>query len=284
MMTLAEARRVLRAAYEGWWADRALSLGAAIAFYTLFALAPVLLAAISVAGLVFGREAAQGAMVGELGALIGTEGASAIETMIASARDAESSILGMTLGIGTFLILASGAFVELQDALNIIWKARPPAHWGIAMIRSRVLSLALIFGIGFVLMVSLAIDAGLTAIGTYLGGALSGLPTILLVMNFALSLGVAIVLFAMIFKVLPEVEVAWHDVWVGAAITGLMFTLGKFLIGFYLGKSGVTSSYGAAASIVTVLLWVYYSSQILLFGAEFTKAYAEHRGSRARTH
>ena len=277
--------RLLKVALAGWWNDRAMSLGASIAFFTVFSLAPMLLAAIAVAGLAFGREAAQGAIVGELGGLIGTNEASALETMIASASNVGSGIVGTTIGIVTFLLLVTGAVVELQDDLNIIWKAKPPASYGVmSFVRTRLVSFALVLGIGFLLLVSLVIDTGLTAVGHYLEANFSGATIILRFLNNLVSFAVAAVLFAMIFKILPAVDITWKDVFTGALVTALLFTFGKFLIGYYLGKSNVASSYGAAASIITILLWIYYSSLILLFGAEFTKAYAESRGSLGPGH
>ncbi|WP_114943931.1 YihY/virulence factor BrkB family protein [Microvirga calopogonii] len=275
--------RLLKVAFAGWWNDRAMSLGASIAFFTVFSLAPMLLAAIAVAGLAFGREAAQGAIVGELGGLIGSKEASALEAMIASASNVGSGLIGSTIGIVTFLLLVTGAVVELQDDLNIIWKAKPPASYGILdFVRTRLVSLALILGIGFLLLVSLVIDTGLTAIGHYLESNFSGATIILRFLNSLVAFAIATLLFAMMFKMLPAVDLRWSDVWTGSLVTALLFTIGKFLIGYYLGKSNVASSYGAAASIITILLWIYYSSLILLFGAEFTKAYAESRGSRGQ--
>ncbi len=277
---LSETWRLLKVAAAGWWNDRAMSLGASIAFFTVFSLAPILLAAIAIAGLAFGREAAQGAIVAELGGMIGTNEASALETMIASAGNVGSGIIGTTVGIVTFLLLVTGAVVELQDDLNIIWKAKPPASYGILdFLRTRFVSLALVLGIGFLLLVSLVIDTGLTAVGHYLEANFSGASIILRFLNSLVAFAIATLLFAMMFKLLPAVELRWSDVWTGSLVTALLFTLGKFLIGYYLGKSNVASSYGAAASIITILLWIYYSSLILLFGAEFTKAYAESRGS-----
>jgi membrane protein len=273
--------RLLKVALAGWWNDRAMSLGASIAFFTVFSLAPMLLAAIAVAGLVFGREAAQGAIVAELGGMIGTNEASFLETMIASAGNVGSGIIGTTIGIVTFLLLVTGAVVELQDNLNIIWKAKPPASYGVLdFIRTRLVSFGLVLGIGFLLLVSLVIDTGLTALGSYLEANFSGATAILRFLNSLVALAVATLLFAMMFKLLPAVDIQWSDVWTGSLVTAFLFTIGKFLIGYYLGKSNVASSYGAAASIITILLWIYYSSLILLFGAEFTKAYAESRGSR----
>jgi membrane protein len=279
---LAEFWRLLKAAFDGWWADRAMSLGASIAFFTVFSLAPMLLAAIAVAGLVFGREAAQGAIVAELGSLVGETGAKAVEAMIASASNIGSGVIGTVVGIITFVLVSTGAFVELQDDLNLIWKVKPRESSGVAtFLRTRLLSLALVVGIGFLLLVSLILDAGVTALGSYLEASFSGASVILHVLNSAAAFAVAVLLFAMIFKILPDVDLTWRDVGTGAVITGVLFTVGKFLIGLYLGMSNVASSFGAAASIITILLWVYYSSLILLYGAEFTKVYAESHGSRA---
>jgi membrane protein len=274
---------LFRTALAGWWTDRAMSLGAAIAFFTVFSLAPMLLVAIGVAGLAFGPEAAQGAVVQELGGLIGGQTGEALEQMIASAGQFEAGVIGIAVGITTFLFLATGAIIELQDDLNIIWKVTPPANYGVAeFIRTRILSLTLIVGFGFLLMVSLLLDAGLTRLGAYLEAGFSGASVILRTLNSAVAFAIATLLFAMIFKILPAVELTWRDVWMGATVTAILFTAGKFAIGYYIGKSGVASAYGAAGSIVTILLWIYYSSLILLFGAEFTKAYAETRGSRAQ--
>jgi membrane protein len=272
---------LLKTALVGWWNDRAMSLGASIAFFTVFSLAPMLLVAIAVAGLVFGREAAQGAIVAQLAGLTGGQTAAALEGMIASAGSFESGVIGLLIGVATFLLLATGAIIELQDNLNIIWRAKPGQTFGIvAFVRTRLLSLTLVVGFGFLLMVSLILDAGLSWVGTYLEASFSGVTVILQILNSAIAFGIAALLFAMIFKILPAVPLTWRDVGMGAAMTALLFTAGKFVIGYYIGKSGVASAYGAAASIITLLLWIYYSSLILLFGAEFTKAYAESRGSR----
>jgi membrane protein len=272
---------LLKTALVGWWNDRAMSLGASIAFFTVFSLAPMLLVAIAVAGLVFGREAAQGAIVAQLAGLTGGQTAAALEGMIASASSFDAGVIGLLIGVATFLLLATGAIIELQDNLNIIWRAKPGQTFGIvAFVRTRLLSLTLVVGFGFLLMVSLILDAGLSWVGTYLEASFSGVTVILRILNSAIAFGIAALLFAMIFKILPAVPLTWRDVGMGAAMTALLFTAGKFVIGYYIGKSGVASAYGAAASIITLLLWIYYSSLILLFGAEFTKAYAENRGSR----
>ena len=268
---------LLKTALVGWWNDRAMSLGASIAFFTVFSLAPMLLVAIAVAGLVFGREAAQGAIVAQLAGLTGGQTAAALEGMIASASSFDAGVIGLLIGVATFLLLATGAIIELQDNLNIIWKAKPEQTFGImAFVRTRLLSLTVVVGFGSLLMVSLILDAGLTWSGTYLEASFSGVTVILQILNSAIAFGIASLLFAM----LPAVPLTWRDVGMGAAMTALLFTAGKFVIGYYIGKSGVASAYGAAASIITLLLWIYYSSLILLFGAEFTKAYAENRGSR----
>jgi membrane protein len=258
-----------------------MSLGASIAFFTLFSLAPMLLAAIYVAGLAFGHDAARGAVVGELGGLLGDEAAQAIKAMLVSASDFGSGVVGTTIGLLTFLVLATGAFVEIQDSLNLIWKAQPPSLGILGLLRTRLLSLALVLAIGFLLLVSLVIEAGVSAAGAYLQSSGAGGLALVQLLNSAVSFVVGFLLFAMIFKVLPAVRLTWRDVWTGALVTALLFTLGKFLIGFYLGRSGIGSGFGAAASVVTIMLWIYYAALILLFGAEFTKAYAENQGSRA---
>jgi len=272
---------ILRAALAGWWNDRAMSLAAAISFFTVFSLAPMLLVAIAVAGLFYGREAAQGAIVAELGGMLGKPTAEMIEALIASAADVDAGIRGTVIGTVTFLVLVTGAVIELQDDLNLIWKVPPPARYGIMdFIRSRVLSFSLLLGLGFLLLVSLIVDAALSALGTWLEARFSGAALLLGLANGLVSFGIATLLFGMIFKLLPNVVLTWHDVSVGALVTSMLFTAGKMLIGWYLGASGVATGYGAAASLITILLWIYYSSLILLFGAEFTKAFTERHGSR----
>jgi membrane protein len=244
---------LMKVAAAAWWRDRAMSLGAAIAFFTVFSLAPILLAAIAVAGLAFGREAAQGALVDELSGLIGEQGGVGIETMIASASNVGSGIIGTTIGIATFLFVATGAIVELQDDLNIIWKAPLPESYGVMdFIRTRLLSLSLVTGMGFLLLVSLVIDSGLSALGSYLEAAFSGAAVILWLLNNVVAFCIATLLFGMIFKILPSVDLTWRDVARGAVLTALLFTFGKFAIGTYLGMSNTPSSYGAAASIITI--------------------------------
>src|SRR3712207_2309034 len=234
---LSETWRLLKTAFAGWWNDRAMSLGASIAFFTVFSLSPMLLAAIAVAGLAFGREAAQGAIVTEFGGLLGEQASSALEALIVSASNVGSGIVGMTVGIVSFLLLVTGAIVELQDDLNIIWKAKPPASYGVMdFIRTRLLSLGLVLGIGFLLLVSLIIDAGLSAVGSYLESGFSGATVILQFLNNIVSFSIAALLFAMIFKLLPAVEITWRDVFTGSLVPSLPFPLRKFLVGYYLGK------------------------------------------------
>jgi membrane protein len=270
---------LLKVTARSWWNDRAMSMGAAISFYTLFSLAPVLLLTIYIAGIAFGREAAQGAIIEQVSELIGIKGALAVSAMLKSASEVRGGLLGALAGIGAFFVFASGAFVELQDDLNIIWKTNRPVYTGIlALLHSRFLSLSLIGAIGFLLLVSLAIDAAISAAGGYLGRF--GLGIAIEGANLIFALVASMALFALIFKLLPNARVAWRDVWIGATATGVMFLIGKFLIGIYLGQSDLASTFGAAGSLITILLWVYYSSQIVLFGAEFTKAYADWRASR----
>jgi membrane protein len=257
------------------------SQGAALAFYTIFSLAPVVIVAIAVAGVVFGRQAAEGEILRQIQSLVGHAGAVTIQTVIQRADRPALGIIASTVGLLTVLLGASGAFLELQDDLNKIWKVKPRSEsFWVCAIRKRLLSFGLVVGTGFLLLVSLALSAALAAVGTFMGHLLP-IPAFLLEsVNFLLSFAVITLLFAMIFKVLPDTQIAWGDVWIGAAVTSLLFTFGKMLIGLYLGRSSVASAYGAAGSLVIVLVWVYYSAQIALFGAEFTRVYANKRGSR----
>jgi membrane protein len=254
-------------------ADRAMTRGAAIAYYTTFSLAPILLLVIAVAGLVFGEEAVRGAILGELGGLMGTEGAKALEDLVQSASDTGSGIAATTVSVILLVIAATTVLAELQDALNVIWNAPPQniSGWW-SLIRARLLSLALIGAIAFLLLASLAVSAAVTAFGKYFAGAEGS--ALLEVLNFVVSFLVLTGLFALVYKILPDRRLAWRDVGVGAAVTAALFSIGKFLIGFYLGTTDLASSYGAAGALILVLVWVYYSAQIFLLGAEFTKVYA----------
>ena len=258
--------------------DGALSRGAAIAYYTIFSLGPVLLIVVAVAGLVFGEDAARGALDDQLRGLMGDQAAEAVQTMIKSASNRGSGILATVLGLGALIVTASGVFLEMQASLNAIWKAEPPAGLT-AMLRARAASLGLVAALGFMLMVSLVISALLSALGTMLKSFLPETEFLLQAVNFLVSFGLITVLFAAIYKVLPDKNLSWRDVIVGAAVTAFLFTVGKTAIGLYIGSSSVASSYGAASAFVIVLLWIYYSAQIFLLGAEFTKVYAAQHGS-----
>jgi membrane protein len=273
---------LLKSVTDSWLADRAPTMGAAIAYYTVFSLAPILLLVIAVAGLAFGRQAAEGALLGELSSIVGEDSAAAVQAMLRNASGTTSGLLASAIGVVLLLIAATAVFGELQAALNVIWKAKPPTGSGVwYLIRSRLLSLSLVLAIGFLLLVSLAISAALTALGHYFDRIMPGLEDLLRVAHLMLAFGITTVLFAMMFKILPDVDVEWRDVWLGAATTAFLFTIGKFLIGLYIGGSKVATTYGAAGALVIILLWVYYSAQILLYGAEFAKAYGDARLARA---
>jgi membrane protein len=258
--------------------DEALTRGAAIAFYTVTSLAPVLLLVISIAGLVFGQEAAQGAIISQLSGLMGKQAADVLQTALASASTKSSGILATILGIATLLITASGVFGEMQTALNRIWKAEPKSGTVSRLIRARAASLGLVAALGFLLIVSLVVSAGLTALGGYVDAWLPLGEIFLALLNFVFSLLLLAVLFAAIYKVLPDRPIAWRDVINGAIITAVLFTIGKSFIGWYLGSSAVASSYGAAGGLIILFFWVYYSAQVFLVGAEFTKEFANSRG------
>jgi membrane protein len=262
-----------------WWADNALRLGASLSFYTAFALSPILIIVIAVAGFVFGEDPVQRALMEQIKGLVGSASAEAIQSMLASARPPSHGFLATATSIGTVLVLATGVFVEMQDGLNTIWKRPLPGSGLWRFIVDRLLSFLLIVAMGFLLLVSLVIDAVLGAVGIYLATLLSTLSqAILRVVNEIMSIAIVTLLFAMMFRFLPNAKVAWSDVWVGAGVTAVLFTVGKFLIGLYLGTAGISSAYGAASSLMVILLWVYYSSLIFYFGAEFTYIYASQYG------
>jgi membrane protein len=272
---------LLRAAIASWRADRAPSMGAAIAYYTVFSLAPVLILVIAIAGLVFGKAAAEGALFDQIAALVGKESAGAVQALLRSASGTASGIVATLVGLVALVLAATGVFGEVQAALNVIWKAKPSREGGLwQLVKLRRRSLALIVAIGLLLMMSLILSAALEAFSTHLAGILPALPSVLETLNFLLSLAMATVLFAMIFKILPDADVEWPDVWIGAATTALLFTIGRHLISLYIGTSGVSSVYHAAGTLVLLLVWIYYSAQILLFGAEFAKAYGDRRRAR----
>ncbi len=263
----------------GFLADDALSHGAAIAYYTVFAMAPVLVIVIAIAGLAFGHEAAQGAIVQQLGGLMGHEAAGALQAMIRSASDRRSGAIATILGFVMLLVTASGVFGQMQKALNVIWKASPAESGVSRLVKARLQSLGLVVTLGFLLMVSLLASAAVTALGDWLNGILPGLSAFMQVVGFAVSFGLVAALFGAIYKVLPDRQMEWRDVIVGAVATAFLFNVGKQAIALYIGSSRAATAYGAAAAFVIVLLWIYYSAQIFLLGAEFTKAYAETFGS-----
>ncbi len=281
-MKLNAAYMLLKKSCSAWADDNAPSMGAALAFYTVFSLAPVLIVAISVAGLAFGQKAAEGEFLRQLQGLLGETGARAVQAIIQSADRPALGIIASAFGIGILLVGASGAFVELQDALNKIWKvSRSSENAWLRAIRERFLSFGLVLGLGFLLLVSLVVSAALGAVGSFIAPLLPWPVFLLESVNFLLSLGVIAMLLAMIFKFLPNAEVSWSDVWMGAAVASILLTSGKALIGLYLARSTVVSEYGAASSLVIILTWVYYSAQIVLFGAEVTQVYSHLHGSRA---
>jgi membrane protein len=281
MMNLKSGFGMLKESFKEWNDDDALSLGAALAYYTIFSLAPMLLIAISVAGLVFGREAAQGELVGQMRGLVGQQGAEAIQTMVANAgKQGSGGVLGTIIGIVTILFGATGVFAQLQSSLNKIWNVEAKPGKGIwSFLRNRILSFGMVLGIGFLLLVSLAVSAAIAALDTYVTGLFPAAEVVIGIVTAVFGLAVITVLFAMIFRYLPDVKIAWKDVWTGAAVTSVLFLIGKVLIGLYLGNSTVASTYGAAGSLVILLLWIYYSTQILFFGAEITQVYARRYGS-----
>jgi membrane protein len=266
--------------FNEWLDVNAPRLGASLAYYTVFSIAPLLLIAVAIAGEIYGERAARGELYTQIEDLFGPTGASAVEDMLRHSNTATGKTLGAAFGILLLLIGASGEFVELQDALNTIWRVKvKPGAGFLAMVRVRFLSFAVVVSAGFILLVSLVVSAALSALASlwtplgldelaYLGQAVNGL----------VSLAVITLLFGLMFKILPDVKIAWRDVWVGAVVTALLFTLGKFLIGLYLGRSSVASPFGAAGSLAILLIWVYYSAQLVLFGAEFTRVFALHRG------
>jgi membrane protein len=263
--------------------DEALSRGAAIAFYTVTAIAPVMLIVIAIAGLAFGREAAQKALTGQLSGLMGQQAAELLQAAVASAAGKPSGILATLLGITMLVATASGVFGEMQSALNKIWRAKAEGTTVSRMIRARAASIGLVATLGFLLIVSLVVSAGLTAFGDYLNSVLPFGKLIMTVLNGSVSLALISMLFAAIYKILPDRHLEWRDVIVGAVVTAALFTIGKAGIGWYIGSSAVASSYGAAGALIVVLLWIYYSTQIFLLGAEFTKIYANRHGSKQKS-
>ena len=273
--------QLVKQAGEAWIDDYAPSMGAALAYYTVFSLAPLLLIVIAIAGMVFGAEAARGEIFGQLNGLMGSDAAAAVEGMLVSVSKPSEGITATVVGTAVLLIGATSVFGELQDALDRIWRApaRPKAGGAWGLLRARLLSFGMIFGLSFLLMVSLVLSAGMAALGKWWGAWFMGFEVVVESVNALLSFGLTGAVFAFIYKFMPRVSIQWRDVWLGAVVTAALFTLGKTLIGLYIGKTGVASSFGAAGSLVVLLVWVYYSAQVFLMGAEFTWVYARTYGS-----
>lgn len=272
---------LLKTTFNSWLDDYAASMGAALAYYTMFSIAPLLLIVISLAGLVFGQDAVRGEIVGQLSGMMGAAGAHAIEGLLQSVSRPADSIPATLFGVLLLLIGATTVFGELQDAMDRIWRVPQRRTGGglLRLLRTRLLSFGMILGIGFLLMTSLVLSAALAALGRWWGPLFAEWETLANLVDIVLGFGLSTAVFALIYKLMPRVQVGWRDVLVGALVTAFLFTLGKRLIGLYIGTSGVTSAFGAAGSLVVVLVWVYYSAQIFLLGAEFTWAYAHAWGS-----
>jgi membrane protein len=280
--SLRQWSKLLKAAATAWVADYAPSMGAALSYYSVFSLAPLLLLVISIAGLVFGQDAVRGEVFGQLQGLLGVDASKAIEAVLASVSNKKTEgLVSTVIGAVVLLIGATTVFGELQDALDRIWRApvrdRSGGVW--ALVRARLLSFGMILGIAFLLMVSLVLSAAVAALGKWWSGAFAGWEVLAQTVNAAVGFVMTTGVFALIYKIMPRVRVRWRDVWLGAAVTALLFTVGRFLIGLYIGKSGVASTFGAAGSLIVVFVWVYYSAQIFLIGAEFTWVYAKTFGS-----
>jgi membrane protein len=281
-MTARDLGTVLQRAVAGWWNDNVPRMGAALAYYTLFSLAPILIVAIAIAGLAFGPEAVRGEIVSQIDGLVGHDGAQAVQAMLEGAARPSSSIPATIIGIITFFLGATGAFLELQADLDAIWRVKPKQSGSFlkALVRQRLISFGLVLGFAFLLLTSLVVSAALAALHTYMGNAFPGEAVLWEALDVVVSLAVITTLFAMIYKVLPDVKLGWTDVWVGGLVTAGLFTIGKSLIGLYIGTSTFGSTYGAAGSVIVVLVWVYYSAQIILLGAEFTREYVKRFGRK----
>ncbi len=271
--------RYIKETFSDFIADNALSKGAAISFYTILSVGPLLVLCIAIAGIAFGQDAARGAIEGQLQGLMGEQAAGVVQSMVASAGRQHNGFWATALAVASLLITASGAFGELQADLNAIWKAEPQAGLG-ALLKARATGLGLVATLGFLLIVSLVIGALLEAFGAYVIGIVPEAKLLLQIANIVVSFVIISALFTAIYKILPDRKLKWGDVVVGALVTALLFTIGRTLIAYYIGVASVANSYGAAGTIIVVLLWIYYSCEIFLLGAEFTKVWAAHHGSR----
>lgn len=275
------AFELLKQTFQEWNEDKAPRLGAALAYYTVFSIAPLLVILIAIAGIFFGDEAASGQIAHQIDQVVGAQAAQFIQQMIESARKPSDSIVATIIGVGTLLLGAMGVFGQLQDALNTIWEVQPkPGQGFLATIKARLTPFVMVIGVAFLLLSSLAVSAAIAALGTWMENSLPLPAFVLQIINFTIGFFIVTLMFALIFKVLPDAQIQWHDVWIGAAMTTVLFLLGQIGLGWYVGKVSAQSSYGAAGSLVAVLMWVYWTSQILFFGAEFTQVYANKFGSK----
>ncbi|MFB2836352.1 YihY/virulence factor BrkB family protein [Floridanema evergladense] len=273
--------QLLKQTFDEWNEDKASRLAAALAYYTIFSIAPLLVIVIAIAGVVFGEEAARGEIVAQIQGLVGRSGAEVIETAIQNANQPATGTVASLISIGALLFGALGVFAQLQDSLNTIWEVQPKPDRPVkGFVRRNFLSFTMVLGIGFLLLVSLILSATLSAVSAYFSYLIPGFDVLWQVVNFLVAFGITTFLFAMIFKFLPNAKIAWEDVWIGALITSLLFSIGRFLLGWYLGNGSFGSTYGAAGSLIIILAWVYYAAQILFFGAEFTQVYARRYGSQ----
>ena len=280
-MSLKQIWRLLKETFKEWNDDNASRLAAALSYYTIFSLAPLLIIAIAIAGAVFGDEAASGEIVKQIQGLVGKAGAEVIQTALQNAQKPDTRNFASIISIGVLLFGASNVFAQIQDALNTIWEVEPkPGRSFLLTLRKRFVSFAMVAGVGFLLLVSLIVNTALEAMLKYFNNLLPGFDWLWQVGNFAISFAVITLLFAFIYKFIPDAKIAWNDVWIGSAMTSLLFVIGKYLLGLYLGNSSFGSAYGAAGSLIVLLAWINYAAQIIFFGAEFTQVYASKYGSR----
>ena len=277
-MRTREITGLLKQTYQDWSDHHSQTMGASLAYFTVLSLAPLLVIAVAIAGLAFGKKAVEGLIVYQIGDLVGVAGAQAIQNILANAKSPSQGIIATALGFLTLLVGASGVFNELRNALNKIWDVKTSSSGLRGMLKEQFRSFGLVLGIGFLLLVSLIVSAVLSGVSKFISAYVP--VSLLWISDIVISLVVIAILFALMYRVVPDTRILWSDVWMGAAATAIFFTLGKYLIGVYLGRASVGSAYGAAGSLVVVLVWVYYSAQVLLFGAEFTHVYALRKGSR----
>jgi len=283
MRGLKTAWLMARQTFSEWSDDNGGRLGAALSYYTVFSLAPLLLVVISIAGLVYGRAAAEGSLFGQLAGLVGPDAAHLIQSAVSKANQTKGGVIGTVVGIAVLIAGATGVVIELQGALDKVWKVEPKPNRGIwGVVRTRLLSVAMILSLGFLLLVSLVVSAALAALSGLMRGVFGNIAIVSWVIDAAVALVVIATLVALIYKILPDATVAWRDVWVGALATAILFMIGKYLIGLYIGRASVGSAFGAAGSLAVLLVWIYYSAQIVLLGAEFTRVYANRFGEKVR--